>query len=106
MNIEKLINDDELIVLLKDKCSFRPIKMMRLVIFCRSVIDWPKIKHLRCQKLLCSTKLCPPIIGFYNVMVELRSIIIFMIIKNIIKEMLFSPNYTKSVAANHFISMK
>ena len=59
----------------------------------------PKIKHLRCQQLLCSTKPCPnkrpeidnlivkvtfydnvenPIIGFCNVMVELKLIISFI----------------------------
>ena len=33
MNIGQLIKGDDLIVLLNYKCSFRPIKMMRLVIF-------------------------------------------------------------------------
>ena len=65
----------------------------------RSIIDWPKIKHLRCQQLLCSTRPCPnkrpdinnlivkvtyydnvgnPIIGFYNIMVKLKLIISFI----------------------------
>ena len=59
MNIGKLINDDELIVLLKDKSSFRPIKNDEVSNIYRSIIDWPNIKYLRCQQLLCSTKLCP-----------------------------------------------
>ena len=59
MNIGKLINGDELIILLKDKCSFRTIKIDEVSNIYRSVIDWPKIKHLRCQQLLCSTKPCP-----------------------------------------------
>ena len=59
INIVKLINDDELIILLKDKCSFIPIKNDEVSNTYRSVIDWPKIKYLRCQQLLCSTKQCP-----------------------------------------------
>ena len=98
MNIGKLIKGDELIVLLKDKCSFRPIKNDEVSNIYRSIIDWPKIKHLRCQQLLCSTKPCPnkrpdidnliviftfyvnvgnPIIGFC-IMVELKLIISFI----------------------------
>ena len=74
-----------------------------------------------------STKLCPnkrpdidslivkvtfydnvgnPIIGFCNVMVELKLIISFIDNKNIIKRIFFSQNCTKSVVANHFIRMK
>ena len=48
MNIGKIINGDELIILLKDKCSFRKIKNDEVSNIYRSVIDWPKIKHLRC----------------------------------------------------------
>ena len=59
MNIVKLINGDELIILLKDKCSFIPIKNDEVSNTYRSVIDWPKIKYLRCQQLLCFTKPCP-----------------------------------------------
>ena len=55
MNIGKLINSDELIILLKDNYSFRPIKNDEASNIYRSVIDWPRIKHLRCQLLLCST---------------------------------------------------
>ena len=99
MNIGKVINGDELIFLLKDKCSFRTIKNDEVSNIYRSVIDWPKIKHLRCQQFLYSTKPCPnkrpeidnlivkvtfydnvgnPIIGFCNVMVELKLIISFI----------------------------
>ena len=48
MNIGKMINGVELIILLKDKCSFRTIKNDEVGNIYRSVIDWPKIKHLRC----------------------------------------------------------
>ena len=85
-----------MIVLLKDKGSFRPIKNDEVGSIYRSIIDWPKLKHLRCQQLLCSTKPCPnkrpnidnlivkvtfsdnvgnAIIGFYNITVELKLII-------------------------------
>ena len=94
-----MLNGDELIVLLKEKYSFRPIKNDEVSNIYRTVIDWPKIKHLCCQQLLCSTKPCPnkrpeidnlivkvtfydnvgnPIIGFYNVMAELKFIISFI----------------------------
>ena len=99
MNIGKINNGDELIILLKDKCSLRTIKNDEVSNIYRSVIDCPKIKHLRCQQLLFSTKLCPnkrpkidnlivkntfydqvgnPIIGFCNVMVELKLKISFI----------------------------
>ena len=86
-----------------------------------AIIDWPKIKPLRCQQLLCSTKPCPnkrpdidnlivkvtcygnvgnPIIGFCNIMVELK-----LIIKKY-NQIVFSQNRTKSVVVNHFIRMK
>ena len=95
MNIGQLIKGDDLIVLLKDKCSFRPIKNDEVGNIYRSIVNWPKLKHLRCQQLLCSTKLCPnerpdidnlivkvtfhdnvgnAIIGFCNIMVELKLI--------------------------------
>ena len=116
-----------MIVLLKDECSFRPIKNNEVSNIYRSVVDWPKIKHLRYQQLLCSSKPCPnkrpeidnlivkvtfygnvgnAIIGFCNVMVELKLIISFIDNKNIIKRIFFSQNCTKSVVANHFIRMK
>ena len=99
MNIGQLIKGDNLIVLLKEKCSFRPIKNDEVGnIYC-SIVNWPKLKHLRCQQLLCSTKLCPnewldidnlivkgtfhdnvgnAIIGFCNNMVELKLIISYI----------------------------
>ena len=93
MNIGQLIKGDDLIVLLKDLCSFRPIKNDEVGNIYSSIIDWSKLKHLRCQQLLCSTKPFPnkrpdigsliikftfynnvgnAIIGFCNIMVELN----------------------------------
>ena len=88
-----------MIVLLKDKYSFRPITNDEVSNIYRSIIDSPKIKYLRYQQLLCSTKPCSnkrpdidnlfvkvtfydnvgnPIIGFYNIMVELKLIMDFI----------------------------
>ena len=58
MNFGKIIIDDELIDILKDKCAFKPIENDQVYNIYRSVINWPKIKHLRCKQLLCSTRLC------------------------------------------------
>ena len=56
MNIVQLIKGDDLIESLEDKCSFRPIKNDEVINIYRSQIDWPKLKHLRCQQLFSSTK--------------------------------------------------
>ena len=58
MNIGIIIKGDDLIVLLKDECAFKSIENDQVGNIFRSIIDWPKIKHLRCQQLLCSTKSC------------------------------------------------
>ena len=99
MNIGQLIKGDDLIVLLKYKCSFKPIKNNEVGNIYRSIIDWLKLKHLCCQQLLCSTKPCPnkrpyidnlivkvtfydnvgnAIICFCNIMVELKLIISYI----------------------------
>ena len=99
MNIGRLIKGDDLIILLKDKCSIRPIKNDEIGNIYRSIINWPKLKHLRCQQLLCSTNPCPnkrpdidnlivkvtfydnignAIISFCNIMVELKLIISYI----------------------------
>ena len=99
MNIGQLIRGDDLIVLLKDECSFKPIKNDEVGNIYRSIIDWLKLKHLCCQQLLCSTKPCPnkrpyidnlivkvtfydnvgnAIICFCNIMVELKLIISYI----------------------------
>ena len=59
MNIGQLINGDDLIVLLKDKSFFRPIKNNEVGNIYRSIIDQTKLKRLRCQQLLCFTKPSP-----------------------------------------------
>ena len=43
---------------LKDKYVFKPIENDQVHTIHRSIIDQPKIKYLRCQQLLYSTKLC------------------------------------------------
>lgn len=95
---------------MKDKDTFKPIENNEVSNIFRSVIDWPKIKHLRCQQLLCSTKpyhnkvpdiynlivkvtfydkIENAIISFYNIMVELKLIIIFIDNKTYNKVTLF-----------------
>lgn len=61
INIGKIINGDKLIDFLKYKCAFEPIENDQVNNIYHLVIDWPKIKYLRCQQLLCSTKYYVPL---------------------------------------------
>ena len=56
MNIGIIIKGDDLIILLKDKRAFKSIENDQVSNMFRSIIDWSKIKHLRSQKILCSTR--------------------------------------------------
>ena len=111
IDIGKMVNGDELILFLNDRCAFKPVENDQVNIIYRSIINWPKIKHLRCQQLLCSTKRCinkrpnidnlivkvtfydnngDGIIGFYNIIEELNLIIIFIDYKKYSKGTLIS----------------
>lgn len=48
INICKLINGDKLIEFLKDKRTFKPIKNDQIDNIYRFVIDWTRLKYLRC----------------------------------------------------------
>ena len=125
MNIGIIIKGDGLIVLLKDECAFKLIENDEVGNIFRSIIDWPKIKHLRCQQLLCSTKPCHnkrldidnlivkaifydkignKIIDFYNIMVQLKLIISFIDNKKYTKGTLFFTTLHEEYVGKSFYS--